>query len=237
MADTGTGKSETEKSIPSLSRQRLADQIADVLREQMLTGALQPGDPIHERETAEALGVSRTPLREAILILEAEGLIETAPARSPMIANPSLSDISDLLLVQANLEALGGELACVRADACDIAAIRALHQRMVETNDDPDTVAFFKTDMAFHCAIVAASGNRPLIKTHLQYNSRLWRARYMSSRSRTGREQTMLDHGDIIRHLEARDAVTTAEVLRRHLFQAIANITRIVEAEQQKPAS
>lgn len=237
MTETSTGKSDAEPPIPSLSRQRLADQIAGILREHMLTGALQPGRPIHERETAQALGVSRTPLREAILILEAEGLVETSPARSPIVADPSLADISDLLVVQANLEALGGELACATAGAREIAAIRALYQRMVDTNDDPDTVTFFKTDMAFHCAIVAASGNQPLIKTHLQYNSRLWRARYMSSRSRTWRSQTMREHGEIIRSLESRDAAATAAVLRRHLIQAVANITRILEAEQDSPAS
>ncbi len=90
MTDTSAEKSGSAAPLPSLSRQRLADQIADILREQMLTGALQPGDPIHERDTAEAIGVSRTPLREAILILEAEGLVETSPARSPIVADPSL---------------------------------------------------------------------------------------------------------------------------------------------------
>ncbi len=235
MTDTSAGKSIAASPMPSLSRQRLADRIADILRAQMLTGALKPGYPIHERETAEALGVSRTPLREAILILEAEGLVETAPARSPIVADPSLEDLCDLLLVQANLEALGGELACAKASDAEIAGIRKLYERMVETSEDPDTVGFFKTDMAFHCAIVAAGGNQPLIKTHLQYNSRLWRARYMSSRSRTGRGQTMRDHSEIIRSLEARDAEATAAVLRRHLFQAIANITRILESEEQSP--
>lgn len=236
MTDASAGNSEPAQVLPSLSRQRLADQIADVLREQMLTGALQPGNPIHERDTAEALGVSRTPLREAILILETEGLVETTPARSPMVANPSLKEICDLLRVQSTLEGLAGELACRQASDAQIAAIRSLQQKMAETSDDPDTVAFFRTDMAFHRAIVEATCNQPLIKTHEQYNSRLWRARYLSSRSRTGRVETMRDHADIIRHLEARDACATAEVLRRHLIQAIANITRILETEPQSPA-
>ncbi len=237
MTDTSANKAVSDLPLPSLSRQRLADQIADILREQMLTGALRPGDPIHERDTSEAIGVSRTPLREAILILEAEGLVETSPARSPIVADPSLADLSDLLLVLATLEGLAGELTCAKASDAQIAAIRTLYQRMVDTNDDPDTVAFFRTDMAFHRAIVEATGNQALIKTHQQYNARLWRARYMSSRSRMGRIETMRDHADMIRHLEARDAVATAEVLRRHLMQAIANITRILETHSHGPAS
>ena len=141
------------------------------------------------------------------------------------------------MLILATLEGLAGELACAKASDAQIAAIRKLYQQMLDTNNDPDTVAFFKTDMAFHGAIVEATGNQPLIKTHQQYNSRLWRARYMSSRSRMGRIETMRDHGDIIAALEARDAATTSAVLRRHLIQAIANITRIVETKRQNPAS
>lgn len=236
MADAGTDRNEPATRIPGLARQRLADQIADVLREQMLTGALNPGDPIHERETAEALGVSRTPLREAILILEAEGLVETSPARSPLVADPSLAQLTDLLVVQAHLEALAGELACTQASDDEVAEIRKLYQWMVRHNDGPDSVAFFKTDMAFHRAIVEATGNQPLIKTHQQYNARLWRARYMSSRSRMGRIETMRDHGDIIAALEARDGAQTASVLRRHLTQAIRNIGRILSESSETNA-
>ena len=233
MTDTSADKSATAPMLPGLSRQRLADQIAGVLREQMLTGTLNPGNPIHERETAEALGVSRTPLREAILILEAEGLVETSPARSPIVADPSLDELTDLLVVLAHLEALAGELACTKASDEDLAEIRKFYQWMVDHNDGPDTVAYFKTDMAFHRAIVEATGNQPLIKTHQQYNARLWRARYMSSRSRMGRIETMRDHGDIIAALEARDGARTASVLRRHLTQAIRNISRILSESSE----
>ena len=98
--------------IPTILRKRLGDQIADVLRKQILLGELRPGQNIPERETAEALGVSRTPLREALVILDGEGLVLMAPAKSPIIADPSIEDITQLLLVQSALEALAGECAC-----------------------------------------------------------------------------------------------------------------------------
>lgn len=229
MADTGLNQSQGTGSIPSLSRQRLADQIADILREQMLTGALPPGSAIHERETSKALGVSRTPLREALLILEAEGLVVTAPARSPIVADPSVEELTNLLLVQATLEALAGELACANATDKEIRAIRRLHEDMLDSDDSPDTIAHFKTDMEFHEAIVQSTKNQPLIKTHKQYNSRLWRARYISSSRRLGRASSMKGHRLMVEALEKRDANETAKVMRYHLKNAIENITKIAQ--------
>ena len=218
--------------LPSLSRQRLADQIADVLRNQILQEVLEPGTNIPERETAEALGVSRTPLREALLILEAEGLVEMAPARSPIVANPSLEELTHLLLVQSALEALAGETACDHITDEEFAEIEAMHQEMMDTSEDADSLDFFATDMAFHSAIVASTKNLSLIKTHSQYNSRLWRARYMSSRRRLNRPSSMKDHGEIVEGLRARDKGKTANAMRLHLRQAIIRISGILNNEQ-----
>jgi DNA-binding GntR family transcriptional regulator len=236
MANTSFEKTAGSAAIPSLSRQRLADQIADILREQMLTGTLQPGSAIHERETSKALGVSRTPLREALLILEAEGLVDTAPARSPVVADPSVEELTNLLLIQAALEALAGEQACAYATDKEIRAIRRLHEDMLDSDDSPDTVGHFKTDMAFHEAIVQSTKNQPLIKTHKQYNSRLWRARYLSSSRRLGRAFSMKGHQLMVEALERRDAEETAKVMRHHLRNAIENITKIAqEKTERKP--
>lgn len=231
MADNGSDRSGNMAAIPSLSRLRLADQIANVMREQMLTGALPPGHAIHERETSSALGVSRTPLREALLILEAEGLIRTSPARSPIVADPTLSDLTQLLVVQASLESLAGVLACANASDKEIRDIGRMHEDMRVSYDDPDTVSHFRADMAFHEAIVRASGNQPLVKTHKQYNSRLWRARYMSSRERLGWETTADQHRQMVEGLENRNGAATAAVMRSHLENAIINITQIARGE------
>lgn len=219
--------------IPTLSRQRLADQIADVLRKQILLGELKPGSNIPERETASALGVSRTPLREALLILEVEGLISMVPARSPIVADPSLEDLTQLLLVQSALEALAGECACEEITADEFDHIEGLHQHMLAISDiDDDRINFFSVDMAFHEAIVASTKNSSLIKTHGQYNARLWRARFMSSRRRIRRAQILRDHANIVEGLRIRDKVQTSAALGQHLRTAIISITGIFASEQ-----
>lgn len=221
--------------MPSLSRKRLADQIADVLRKQILLGEFMPGRNIPERETAQALGVSRTPLREALLILEGEGLIEMAPARSPVVANPSLEDITQLVLVQSALEALAGECACEKITTDEYDHINSLHKAMTLMSEDVDSIDFFSSDMAFHKAIVATSKNKPLIKTHGQYHSRLWRFRFMSSRKRVKkRSDTLAEHANIVEGLRLRDKEQTSQALEQHLRSAIITLTSVMEnAEAQ----
>lgn len=211
-------------NIPSLSRQRLANQIADVLRNQMLLGDLNPGQNIPERETASALGVSRTPLREALLILEGEGMVEMLPARSPVVVDPSIEELTHLLLIQSSLEALAGESACEEMTAAEYTDIEALHQEMVDTSEDAASIDFFATDMKFHTTIVAATKNQSLIKTHAQYNSRLWRIRFMASRRKLNRASSLRDHANIVDGLKNRDKEQTSNAMKEHLRTAIKKL-------------
>ena len=225
MTDAGT----EFLGIPAISRKRLGEQIADVLRNQILLGELIPGRNVPERETAEALGVSRTPLREALLILEAEGLILMSPAKSPIVANPSAEDLIQLLLVQSALEGLAGECACEKITAGEYDCIEFMHHDMVAKSDSAESLDFFSADMAFHEAIVAATKNQPLIKTHAQYNSRLWRARFMSSRRKVKRRSvTLQEHANIVEGLKLRDKEQTSIALEQHLRTAIKNVASVL---------
>ncbi|MDF1610186.1 GntR family transcriptional regulator [Hoeflea sp. YIM 152468] len=218
--------------LTAIARQSLGEQVADILREQILLGDLKPGDTIPERETSAALAVSRTPLREALLMLEVEGLIEMAPARTPMVAKPSLLEVTHLLLVQSALEALAGECSCEEATEEEIEEIEAMHQTMLEMMDNPDPVEFFKIDMGFHEAIVASTKNLPLIKTHKQFHARLWRARFLSARRRSAREMAMIDHGRIVEGLRRRDKELVSSAMRQHLRLAIDNV-RVAFAREE----
>jgi DNA-binding GntR family transcriptional regulator len=208
-------------------RRSLSAEAADALRELILLEKLAPGTPVPERDLAEGLGISRTPLKDALRILETEGLVEYGPTRRPRVADPSLEEIEQNITVLSALEALAGELACVQATAAQITEIQALDHRMRTMPAKSSTLEFFHLDMDFHSSIVAASGNEPLAATHKQYNARLWRARFMSSRQRDRRDNTLAEHGAITQALAARDAATTAAELRRHLASTIVNLRHI----------
>jgi len=222
---------QTQDSLQKLERRSLAERIADELRDLVLLEKLEPGAPIPERETANALGVSRTPLRESLRILASEGLVEIEPNKAPRVANPSLSELKDLLIVQGALEALAGELACQVAEEHELEAIAAIQKEMVEISDTCEPLEFFQKDMAFHRMIVSASRNDSLYGTHQTYNARLWRARFISSRQRVNRSGTLEQHSAIVRALLARDGAACADALREHLEAGYRNISKVIRRE------
>lgn len=223
---TASIRSILSAEAPVPPRRSLAEEAADRLRELILLERLAPGTPVPERDLAEGLGISRTPLKDALRMLEVEGLIDYGPTRRPRVANPSLDELAANLAVLGALEALAGELACSAATDAEIAEVAGLQAGMRAASDSAAPLEFFRTDMAFHGAIVAAARNAPLAETHRQYNARLWRARFISSRMRTGRDNTLRQHDEIVAALSARDAVATRRALRQHLATAVSNIAR-----------
>ncbi len=210
-------------------RRSLSEEAADTLREFILLGKLAPGLPVPERDLAEALGISRTPLKEALRILEIEGLIVYGPTRRPRVADPSLEELAENLTVLGALEALAGELACAHATESEIGRVTELCERMADAPVQTDPLEFFGWDMEFHQTIVRAARNAPLLETHNLYNARLWRARFISSKLRTGRDSTLGQHEDIADALRHRDAAETARHMRRHLETAISNVAKAQE--------
>lgn len=210
-------------------RRSLADEAADTLRELILLEKLEPGMSITERDLAEGLGISRTPLKEAFRTLESEGLIEYGPTRRPRVANPSLEELAQNIQVLGALEALAGELACTAATDQEIAQVSRLCNQMTNAKPGIDPLDYFRLDMEFHRLIILASRNEPLNATHAQYNARLWRARFISSKRRGDRDSTLGQHVDIVDALKKRDARETGRQMRRHLETTVVNIKATFE--------
>ncbi|NRG19103.1 GntR family transcriptional regulator [Rhizobiales bacterium] len=210
----------------------LAERIANQLRRKILLGGLAPGASIKERDNAEELGVSRTPMREAIRILAKEGLVVLRPARSPIVAAPSLKEISDDLEVMSALEVLSGKLACKNATSEELEEIERLYRNMLKTAQTGDSVDLFEVDMDFHRAIAAASHNRSLAQTHAAYLARLWRTRYLSARIKSDRERSLTQHGEIVRGLKARDARFVAKEIGSHIKHVVTNVAGLFEERE-----
>ncbi len=214
----------------------LPERIADRLRRDILRGELAPGASIKERDSAAALGVSRTPLREATRILATEGLVVLRPARSPVVADPSLKEVSDAIVVLRALETLSGRLACEVATEADLAEIRSLHEKMIAGYDRLDPLDLFEIDMAFHLAIVRAAHNPTLAETHRTYLARLWRVRYLSAIQRRSRERVLAQHGAMLDGFARRDAEAVAAEIDRHLAQFLDAVERLY-AERETAAA
>lgn len=207
----------------------LARSIARKLRRDILVGRLPSGSQIKERDTAAELGVSRTPMREALRLLAQEGLVVLRPARSPVVANPGFDEVRDDLEVMICLEVMSGRLACQRATQEDLDRLAAIHRDLSDSYDHVDPVELFEIDMTFHRGIAEAAHNRSLAATHTAYLDRLWRARYLSASQRRNRERVVSQHGAILAALQNRDPSEAARHIERHLQDLVANIAGMFE--------
>ncbi len=218
-----------------MSDQPLADDIARQLRRDILLGRLPPGTSIKERDTAADMGVSRTPLREAIRILATEGLVQLRPARSPVVATPTLRQATDDVEVLLAVELLSGELACARATDAEIAAIEGIVADMAARFDIADPLDMFETDMGFHSAIARAAHNVPLAEIHRTFLARLWRARYLAAMQRRNRARVIAHHTAIAAALRARDAAAIRSAIGTHLEGLGDDIALLIRAEIAAP--
>ena len=153
----------------------------DRVRDLIIEGALTPGTRIHEGQLGAQLGVSRTPLREALKFLASEGLIELVAARGAIVRTFSAKDVRDMLDVLAVLESFAARLACRDASDRDIAEVRRLHDRMVERYAVRDRLEYFKLNQQIHSAFLRLSGNAALEEAHASIQSRLKRIRYIGN--------------------------------------------------------
>ncbi len=216
-----------------MSKETLAEQIANRLRRDVLRGTLPPGVSVKERDIAADMGVSRTPIREAIRILSKEGLVELRPSRSPIVAIFDRSEVADQAEVLIALEKLSAKLACKKATNDEIAGMAKIMAYMEKNFDQADPLDIFEVDMSFHTAIAVASGNKALAETHGTFLRRLWRARYLAASRRRNRGRVVSEHNAILKALQERDEDAARAAIDTHLWQLAEDIRSIIEQEAE----
>lgn len=220
LADSAGGDGVPEWEGDKVANLPLAGQVATILRDLIIQDKLRPGERIRERQLSERLKVSRTPLREAIKMLESERLVETLPNRGAVVANPEPELVHEMLQVLGALEGLGGRLATEHATDAQIAEIRALHFEMLAAYCRQDKLAYFKLNQAIHKGIIVAGGNRVLVESHDQLNARLYRIRYLSNQRNERWHEAIEQHEAIVDALGARDGERLERLLNQHLREA-----------------
>jgi len=213
----------------SSSSKSLAEQIARKIRRDILRGNLLPGSPIKERDAAIKMGVSRTPMREAVRILAQQGLIQLRPSRSPIVARPSFKELADDIELMIELEKISIELACRRAGNEDIARISKLADEMDELYEKADPLDIFEVDMSFHRAIANSSQNRSLVETYETIIARLWQVRYMAAARRKNKERFVNQHHKIVAAIQNRDPKKCRKAIEVHLLHLAEDIRIAIE--------
>jgi len=203
--------------VISIPRPALHEQAARRLRQMLVEGAIAPGAKLNERALSELLQVSRTPLREAIKMLAAEGLVELLPNRGAIALALTEADVLNTFEVMAGLEAQAGELAAQRITPEELAEIQAMHFEMLAAWTRRDLSAYYGLNARIHDAIAAAARNPVLVAVHQQVNARLQALRFRSNQDEDKWKRAVKEHEKMIEALAARDPAAMREVLLQHL--------------------
>jgi GntR family transcriptional regulator, trigonelline degradation regulator len=207
-------------------------QVEDALREAIVTGRFLPGDHLPDRVLCEAFGTSRSVVREAVRLLEAEGLIVVYPNRGPFVAQLSVTEAREIYEVRAALESLAGEGFARCATPAQRAALRAVYEELRDRGAAESQQTLLGMKRRFYDILSQGCGNAyaaRMLERLLCRNAQL-RATSLSSPNRLPR--TIAEIGEIIEAIENHDPAAAAAACRRHVEQAAAIALAILSEEE-----
>ncbi len=195
----------------------LREVVFNTLREAILTGDLEPGEHLMEVKLANKLGVSRTPIREAIRKLELEGLVVMTPRRSAEVARITKEDLNDVLEVRRVLESLAIQLCCAKRTGQEIVLLREnlnTFRKYIRENKVKEIAV---TDVQFHDIIYQSTGNKRLNQILYNLREQMYRYRMEYIKDKETRNNLILEHEEIIRAIEERDVKRAKEAILNHI--------------------
>ncbi len=224
----------TMADIIEISHQSLHAQVAQRLRTLLIEGHIAPGSKLNERELSERLRVSRTPLREAIRMLAAEGLVELLTNRGAIAVRLSEQDVHDTFEVLAGLEAQSGALAAQRIAPPALQELQALHYEMLACYTRQDLSGYYRINAQIHQAINRAAANPVLERTYTQINARVQALRFKSNQDAAKWKRAVAEHEQMLAALQARDAAAMAQLLTTHLMHKRDAVMELMRTGQLK---
>jgi DNA-binding GntR family transcriptional regulator len=217
---------------PKVSQVTLADQAYDAIRSRILNGDMAAGEFVREHDVSEALGVSRTPVREALGRLSSEGFLERIPHRGFRVPKEPLGTLLELYPIVSTLELLAGRLALPHLTASDITRLRDINGQLARTKDSSDVRRRIELNEQFHHLICERSGSQRLTELLDDLRSQVSRLEiwYYSQRDRT--QESVAQHDELIRAIEQGDHDSALSILERNMALTFERF-----AEERVPGS
>ena len=202
----------------------LRDVVFNTLRQAILRGELKPGERLMEIRLANQLGVSRTPIREAIRMLELEGLVIMIPRKGAQVAQITEKDLNDVLEVRLGLEELATRFACerIRSEALgDLYRASRKFESLLETDD---LQALAKADVEFHDIIYQATDNARLVQLLNNLREQMYRYRIEYLKKKECYPQLLAEHQAIITSIEGHDKQKATEITGQHINNQVDTV-------------
>lgn len=211
----------------------LRDVVFNTLRRAILNGQLKPGERLMEVHLANRLGVSRTPIREAIRKLELEGLVIMIPRRGAEVARITEKSLKDVLEVRRALDALSVELACQRISREDLDRLADACGKFERAVREADASVIARADVALHDIIVEATGNQRLQQLVNNLSEQMYRFRFVYIKEENQHDNLVAEHREIYESILSRDRERAAAAARLHIDNQEKSIIRQIRLENE----
>lgn len=231
-------KNELDLQMEDYQYLPLRDVVFRTLRQAILRGELKPGERLMEIRLANQLGVSRTPIREAIRMLELDGLVIMVPRKGAQVAQITEKDLNDVLEVRLGLEELAVKLACERITEAEL---RSLYQasrsfeKLLETETD-DLQELAQADVAFHDVIYQATNNERLIQLLNNLREQMYRYRIEYLKDVKSRRSLVEEHDALYERMKKRDLMGAQKMIREHIERQQESIMQTVHHQNMAAA-
>ncbi|MDH3885676.1 MAG: GntR family transcriptional regulator [Desulfobacterales bacterium] len=212
-----------------IEKKPLHEEIANNLRELIMSGELQEGDKIKEDELCSSMGISKTPLREALRVLSVEGLIKLVPNRGSFVSTPTFEEIREMFDVMSVLEGICARAAAEKMSAKDLAALEKLHGKLEKNFKRRAQREYIRINNQFHSFVQELAGNRTLNQIVNGLRQKILLYRYQSLNLPERFEQSIQEHRDLIEAFRKKDSKKTETLMRRHLKTLCDALEKLAE--------
>nr|WP_307990971.1 GntR family transcriptional regulator [uncultured Niameybacter sp.] len=210
----------------------LRDIVFQTIRKAILNGELEPGERLMETQLGEKLGVSRTPIREAIRKLELEGLVVMVPRKGAQVAQFTIKDIEDVLQVRASLEALAAKLACKHMDERSFLKLQLIITEYEYAAKEDDIEVMIQKDIEFHDTIALASQNDKLIQLYNNMREQVQRYRIAYLKNTEQSNAVIAEHNEILKALKDGEEEVAAKLATKHIETQCSSIMRFINSRK-----
>ncbi len=212
-----------------IEKKTLHEEIANNLRELIMSGELHEGDKIKEDELCSSMGISKTPLREALRVLSVEGLIKLVPNRGSFVSTPTFEVIREMFDVMSVLEGICARAAAEKMSAKDLAALEKLHDRLENNFKRRAQREYIRINNQFHSFVQELAGNRTLNQIVNGLRQKILIYRYQSLNLPERFEQSIQEHRDLIEAFRKKDPKKVETLMRRHLKKQCDALEKLAE--------
>ncbi|MCK5539954.1 MAG: GntR family transcriptional regulator [Deltaproteobacteria bacterium] len=210
-------------------------QIADMLRDMIMTGELRHGDKVNENKLCSSLEVSKTPLREALRVLSSEGLIELVPNRGAFVTQPEFTEIKEMFDVMILLEGFCARTACEKMSPKDFVRLEKLHDRLEQKVEHSDQEGYIQINNQYHSLVQELAGNRSLNQIIEGLRKRILLYRFQSLNAQGRMAESIQEHRELLEVFRQRDHQKAEVLMQTHLKKQFTALKELVQHSETAP--